>query len=102
MAVRSDTAVGGLKVVSRVSGVPNGADRCFPLGIDEATGDAGDDQRPHQTGAVAHPNRKMRDTLALALVNLASVCWLPGTGNRPQAVRSRADNSFHQPTRPTV
>ena len=40
-AVRSGTAVGGLKVVSRVSGVPNGADGCFPLGIDEAAGQAG-------------------------------------------------------------
>ena len=30
----------------------------------------------------------MRDTLALVLVNLTSVCWLPGAGNRPQTVRS--------------
>ena len=43
----------------------------------------------------SRPNRKVRDTLALVLVNLTSVCWLPGTGNRPQTVRSRADNRFH-------
>ena len=61
----------------------------------QAAGRAGDDQEPHQTGAVAHPNREVRDTLALVLVNLTSVCWLPGTGNRPQTVRSRADNRFH-------
>ena len=47
-------------------------------------------------------NRRVRDTLALALVNLTSVCWLPGTGNRPQTVRSRADNRFHQSTQPTL
>jgi hypothetical protein len=75
--------------------VPNGADWYFHLVIDEAAGHAGNDQRSHQTGAVAHANRKVRDTLALVLVNLTSVCWLPGTGNRPQTVRSRADNRFH-------
>jgi hypothetical protein len=61
----------------------------------QAAGHTGDDQRPHQTGAVAHPNHEVWDTLALVLVNLTSVCWLPGTGNRPQTVRSRADDRFH-------
>jgi hypothetical protein len=63
--------------------------------MDQAAGHAGNDEWPHQTSAVAHPNRRVLDTLALVLVNLTSVCWLPGTGNRPQTVRSRADNRFH-------
>jgi hypothetical protein len=67
---------------------PNGAGvGYFHLGIDEAAGHARDDQRPDQIGVVAHPNRQVRDTLALVLVNLTSVCWLPSTGNRPQTVR---------------
>jgi hypothetical protein len=41
--------------------------------IAQAAGHAGDDQRPHQTGAVAHPNRKVRDALAFVPVNLTSV-----------------------------
>jgi hypothetical protein len=67
----------------------------FHLVIAQAASHAGNDQRPHQTSAVAHPYRKVRDAPALVLVNLISVCWLPGTGNRPQTVRSRADNRFH-------
>jgi hypothetical protein len=61
---------------------------CFHLGIDKAAGHAGDDQRPHQTGAVAHPNREVRDALAFVLVNLppCAGCPVPATVRRPSAV----------------
>jgi hypothetical protein len=61
----------------------------------QAAGHARDDQRPHQPGTVANPDGRVRDTLALVLVNLTSAGWLPGTGNSPQTVRSSADNRFH-------
>jgi hypothetical protein len=32
-----------------------------------------DDQRPNHTGAVAHPNRKVRDALAVQIVHHARV-----------------------------
>jgi hypothetical protein len=48
------------------------------LVIVRAAGFAGDGRRTHPTGAVAHPNRKVRDALPIVLVNLTSVCWLPG------------------------
>ena len=67
----------------------------FLLVITQASSHAGYDQWSHQTGVVAHPNCKVRDAPALVLVNLTSVCWVPGTGNRPQTVRSRADDRFH-------
>lgn len=47
--------------------------RYFHVVIAQAPGYAGDDQRPHQAGAVAHPNHKVGDALALVLVNLTSV-----------------------------
>jgi hypothetical protein len=39
----------------------------------QATGYAGADQRPHQTGAIAHPNRKVRDALAMQIAHHARV-----------------------------
>jgi hypothetical protein len=33
----------------------------------------GDDQRPHQTGAIAHPNRKVRDALVVQIAQHARV-----------------------------
>jgi hypothetical protein len=45
---------------------------CFHLGIDEAAGHSGDHEGADQAGAVSHPDRKVRDALAVQVADQAT------------------------------